>query len=232
MSFIRPLCIAVSLLCLSHTAVANEAIEKKLGGLGMTINKIEDSPIKGLKTVTTEQGVMIASEDGNYLFHGDLYDLTSGQPVNYIAKRLVGEVAKLSDQMITYRAKNEKFAITVFTDITCPYCQKMHQQMNEYNDLGITISYLAFPRQGPLSENAANMQSVWCMADKNTAFDKADKGEIPAPATCDFDIRDHYKLGNQMGVTGTPAILVPSGDLVPGYLPPKEMLAMLEKQAL
>lgn len=230
MSFLRKLMIT-ALMGISFVSVANDTlIEKKLATLGMQATQIEESPIKGVKIATTNQGVMFISEDGNYLLHGELYDLTSDQPVKYMVKKLIGKIDGLKDQMIVYPAKNEKFVITVFTDITCGYCQKLHQQMSEYNDLGITIRYLAFPRQGADSENAVNMQSVWCMADRNKAFDLAERGEIPAPATCGFDIRDHYRLGNQMGVSGTPAIITPNSNLVPGYLPPKDMLAMLESE--
>lgn len=229
MLYLRSLFAFLFLTAFTLFAVADDKqIEDKLRKLGLPVSKIEDSPISGMKLVTTPQGIMLSSADGNYLMHGDIYDLTGDKPVNYMAKRLSAQANELKDQMIIYPAKNERFAITIFTDITCGYCQKLHQQMAEYNDLGITVRYLAFPRQGPLSENATNMQSIWCMADRNKAFDAAEAGDIPAPATCDFDIRDHYELGHQMGVTGTPAIVVPSGDLVPGYLPPKEMLAMLE----
>ncbi|MFC0179356.1 bifunctional protein-disulfide isomerase/oxidoreductase DsbC [Thorsellia kenyensis] len=226
----RNLLTIATFLSLPLSALANQAIENKLNQLGVNIKTIEESPLKGIKTVTTEQGVMLASEDGNFLFTGELYDLSGETPVNYMIAKLKGEVDKLSDEMIVYPAKNEKFSITVFTDITCGYCQKLHEQINEYNDLGITVKYLAFPRQGPTSENADNMQSVWCMAERNKAFDLATSGELPAKATCDIDIKTHYNLGNQMGVTGTPAIITPNGNLVPGYLPPQDMLSMLQNQ--
>jgi thiol:disulfide interchange protein DsbC len=118
--------------------------------------------------------------------------------------------------------------ITVFTDITCGYCHKLHQQMKEYNDLGITVRYLAFPRQGLASQAEKDMKSIWCTADKAKAFDAAMKGDAISPATCKTDISKHYELGVQFGIQGTPAIILENGMMIPGYQGPKEMAAMLD----
>ena len=205
------------------------AIQKTLDKLGVQKSEIQASPIAGMKTVITENGVLYITDDGKHLLQGPLYDLSGSAPLNVTNQILKGKLDALQGQMIVYKAAHEKHQITVFTDITCGYCHKLHEQMKEYNDLGITVRYLAFPRQGLNSQAEKDMQSIWCTANRNKAYDAAFRGEAISPATCKTDIAAHYELGIQFGVQGTPAIVLEDGTVLPGYQAPKEMLAMLEE---
>ncbi|PWC12033.1 bifunctional protein-disulfide isomerase/oxidoreductase DsbC [Brenneria roseae subsp. americana] len=206
----------------------DSAIKQTLTRLGMQAAEIQPAPVAGMKTVLTDSGVFYVSEDGKHLIQGPLYDVSGKTPVNVTNQILKGKMESLQDQMIVYKAAQEKHVITVFTDITCGYCHKLHEQMKDYNALGITVRYLAFPRQGLNSQAEKDMQSIWCMANRNSAFDAALKGEEISPATCKTNIAAHYQLGVQFGVQGTPAIVLEDGMVVPGYQGPKEMLAMLD----
>ena len=115
--------------------------------------------------------------------------------------------------MLVYKAKNQKHVITVFTDITCGYCRKLHSEMKELNDDGITVRYLAFPRQGVPSPMPDNMRSVWCAADPLKAMTDAQNGKSVPVAKCDADIAGQYHLGGVLGVNGTPAIVLENGTL-------------------
>ncbi|WP_224717978.1 bifunctional protein-disulfide isomerase/oxidoreductase DsbC [Pectobacterium versatile] len=213
----------------THFAHADDAaIKQTLTRLDMQGAEILPSPMAGMKTVITDSGVLYISEDGKHLLQGPLYDVSGTMPVNTTNKILIGKLDALQEQMIVYKAAQEKHVITVFTDTTCGYCHKLHEQMKDYNALGITVRYLAFPRQGMKSPAAKDMQSIWCVADRNKAFDSAMKDDAISAATCKTDIAAHYQLGIQFGVQGTPAIVLQDGLVVPGYQGPKEMLAMLE----
>ncbi|MEC5342857.1 bifunctional protein-disulfide isomerase/oxidoreductase DsbC [Brenneria populi] len=203
------------------------AIKQTMARLGMPDAEVQPAPLAGMRTVLTDSGVFYISEDGKHLIQGPLYDISGSAPVNVTNRILKGKMDALQDQMIVYKAAQEKYVITVFTDITCGYCQKLHEQMKDYNALGITVRYLAFPRQGPNSQTEKNMQSIWCVADRNKALDDAMKGDEISPASCNVDIDAHYQLGIQFGVKGTPAIVLADGMVVPGYQEPKEMLTML-----
>ncbi|CNI07370.1 bifunctional protein-disulfide isomerase/oxidoreductase DsbC [Yersinia pekkanenii] len=205
------------------------AILQTLKKLDIQQTDIQPSPIPGLSTVMTESGVLYISADGKHLLQGPMYDVSSNPPVNITNQLLLKKLDALSGEMIVYQAPQEKHVVTVFTDITCGYCHKLHEQMKDYNALGITVRYLAFPRQGLSSQAEKDMRSIWCMADRNKAFDNAMKGTEISPATCKTDISEHYKLGVQFGIQGTPAIVLQNGTVVPGYLEPKEMLQMLNK---
>ncbi|MGM3175517.1 bifunctional protein-disulfide isomerase/oxidoreductase DsbC [Dickeya lacustris] len=221
----------LSLLTLAFGGVAradDAAIKQTLNRLGLQNVEVKESPIGGMKTLLTDNGVLYITEDGKHLLQGPLYDVSGATPVNVTNTILNGRLDALSDQMIVYKAAQEKHVITVFTDITCGYCHKLHEQMKDYNAQGITVRYLAFPRQGMNSQPAKEMQSIWCVANRNKAFDAAMKGDEISPATCKTDIAAHYQLGVLFGVQGTPAIVLNDGTVVPGYQPPKEMLAMLE----
>ncbi|PWC17757.1 bifunctional protein-disulfide isomerase/oxidoreductase DsbC [Brenneria corticis] len=204
------------------------AIKQTLTRLGMQDAEIQPSPLSGMKTVLTDSGAFYISDDGKHLIQGPLYDVGGKAPLNVTNQLLKGKMDALREQMIVYKAPQEKYAITVFTDITCGYCHKLHEQMKDYNALGITVRYLAFPRQGLNSQAEKDMQSIWCVANRNKAFDDALKGEAISPATCKTHIAAHYQLGVQFGVQGTPAIVLEDGTVVAGYQGPKEMLAMLD----
>ena len=187
---------------------------KALASLGIQQADVQPSPVNGLKTVLTDSGVLYASEDGKHILQGPLFDVSGKEPVNVTNQLLSSKMDALKDQMIVYKAPKEKHVITVFTDITCGYCHKLHQQMKEYNDLGITVRYLAFPRQGLASQAEKDMKSIWCTADKAKAFDAAMKGDAISPATCKTDISKHYELGVQFGIQGTPAIILENGMMI------------------
>ncbi|WP_313080615.1 bifunctional protein-disulfide isomerase/oxidoreductase DsbC [Atlantibacter sp.] len=204
-------------------------IKQSLAKLGVQSADIQASPVSGLKTVLTSSGVLYVTEDGKHIIQGPLYDVSGSSPVNVTNKLLMGKLVQLEKEMIVYKAPQEKHVITVFTDITCGYCHKLHEEMKDYNALGITVRYLAFPRQGIQSQAEKDMKSIWCAKDRNKAFDDAMSGKSVPAASCDIDIADHYALGVQFGVTGTPAIVLSNGYVVPGYQGPKEMKAFLDE---
>ena len=209
-----------TLLAAAFSGLANAddaAIKQSLAKLGVQSTDIQPAPVAGMKTVLTN------------IIQGPMYDVSGAQPVNVTNALLMTHLKALEKEMIVYKAPQEKHVITVFTDITCGYCHKLHEEMKDYNALGITVRYLAFPRQGVQSQAEQDMKSIWCAKDRNKAFDDAMNGKGVQAATCDIDIANHYALGVQFGVTGTPAIVLSDGFMVPGYQGPKEMKAFLDE---
>lgn len=226
----------VSLLSASLFSIANagtEQIQQSLKSMGVTHADVKPSPVAGLQTVFTDNGVLYVTDDGKYVLQGPMFDVSGKLPVNVTNQLLNKQLQQLEPEMIVYKAPKEKYVITVFTDITCGYCRKMHSQIDEYNKLGITIRYLAFPRQGVNSQAGKDMKSIWCVAPagRKKAFDAAMKGDDISPVSCNIDLKKHYDLGVQLGVQGTPAVMLSDGMLLPGYQGPKEMLALLNAQS-
>ena len=219
------------LITASATAMASDAeIKSKLQALGAKNIDVKDSPVKGLKTAVTDQGILYVSENGQYVLQGKMYELTNKGPVDVAGKLLADKVNALKNEMIIYPAKNEKYVVTVFMDITCHYCHILHQQVKEYNDLGITVRYLAFPRAG-MNETARQMEAIWTAKDPVFALNEAEKGNLPKELKAPNIVKRHYDLGVQLGVQGTPSIVTSTGELIGGYLKPKDLLAALKESA-
>ncbi|MBU2894466.1 thioredoxin fold domain-containing protein [Colwellia sp. D2M02] len=206
--------------------------------LGLNVVKVEKTPMNDLAAIHTEQGLFYSSYNGEFLIHGKLYsiknELTDLTEQSLAAIRLEG-VKSFANDVITYPAKDEKYVVTVFTDITCGYCRKMHAEMAEYNKLGITFRYLAYPRSGindrlgNFTDGFKDLRSVWCNDDSADALTRAKSGAGIAYRICDKPIEAQFNFGRQIGVTGTPAIILPNGMMVPGYKPPAQLEAILKE---
>lgn len=238
MTFIKSLfvtsIIALSLLATNLHAAADDVdtrIKQKMLTLGLLTTKVEDSPMKGIKQVYTNRGLFYISEDTQFFIHGRMFDINNN--MNNLTETALGTmrlegVEEFKDSMIVFPAKDEKAQITVFTDTTCGYCRKLHNQIDDYNKLGITVKYLAFPRGGLNSQSFDDISAVWCAADQKEAMTEAKSGAHLARASCNAPIAEHYNLGQATGVTGTPAIILNDGSMLPGYKPPKELARLLK----
>lgn len=216
----------------STMALADDAmINNQLAKFGVSNIQISDSPIAGLRTVVSDQGIFYASEDGQYFLQGALIQITENGPKDLSTLPLQGKLATMEKEMITYPAADEKYVVTVFTDISCPYCVKLHKEMQDYNDLGITIRYLAFPRAGADSKIAHQMETIWTAKNPNEALDTAKNGTSPTPADSVGTVAKQYTLGVQFGINGTPALILPDGQVYPGYVEPKALRALLDENA-
>lgn len=221
-----------------ETGPNEQAIKKVLERYRLNVESIESSPLKGLYEVVTQDGVLYANQDGSYFIYGSMIHTTDTDSINLTeqakAKRNKAIFAKanVDKEMIVYPAKNEKYVVTVFTDTSCGYCAKLHSQMKEYNDLGITIRYLAYPRSGPQAPNFPQMSAIWCEKDRSDAMDKAKRHQFNKTSNqCDDLVKRHLALGGAVGVTGTPALLLEDGTLMSGYLPPRQLLQALESHS-
>ncbi|CAG18990.1 bifunctional protein-disulfide isomerase/oxidoreductase DsbC [Photobacterium profundum] len=228
----------VALTAFSAAAKPDEAaIKTKLGALGLAPSSISPSPISGMNEAVTERGVVYVSDDGNYFIAGHLYQNTGAEPVNLTEQKMAkinkDKLQGMEDEMIIYPAKDEKYVVTVFTDTTCGYCRKLHGEMQAYNDAGITIRYLAFPRGGERSGNFGQMSAIWGAKDKAKAMNDAKSGMFDDSGIKLREdlVRKHYELGVAMGVSGTPALILEDGTMLPGYQPAPMLRKMLDSRS-
>lgn len=219
---------------LAQAADKYQELRQRLGAAfpGAMITSIEETAMPSLLQVELN-GIerLYASRDGEYILSGDMFQTRKeGGVVNLSEKKLAGvreqglKSVKPSD-MITYKAKDEKAEVFVFTDTSCGYCQRLHEQMSGYNSKGITVHYLAFPRGGMATEAGQTMRAVWCEKDRNAALTHAKLDGVTAKpkAGCKDPVEEQYMLGNRFGVRGTPAIFTATGDQIGGYLSPADM---------
>lgn len=213
-------------------AVVSAALQKIAPGV--VISSIKASPLPGIKEVMVDGRVLYVSNDGKYLLQGSLIEMPSRRNLSQAseAQERKGLLAGIpASQKITFAPANPKYRVTVFTDIDCGFCRKMHTQIADYNKAGISVEYLFFPRAGEKSESWDKAVSVWCAPNRQKALTDA-KADRPVPKkTCTNPIAEDYALGRKVGVDGTPAVFGPDGTQLGGYLPPAEVLAKLNRQA-
>ena len=199
----------------------------------MKIDSVTPSEIKGLYEVIVGANIFYVSEDGKYLLQGRLVDVAARKDLT--EEKLAGTRKKAiekigQENMIVFKPKIGKYTVTVFTDIDCGYCRKLHSEIDQYLAQGITIQYLFFPRAGKDSDSYTKAVSVWCAKDRNAAFTDAKKGNTPPAKTCDNPIDKHMQLAADFDVKGTPMIVTEKGNIYPGYLPAKQLLEALESE--
>jgi thiol:disulfide interchange protein DsbC len=218
----------------AQTSLANnDELAANLGQkLQLRINTIADSPVPGLLELYTDRGLFYASANGDYFLQARVYNVKDDivdVTENSLKKMRLEGLSKFKDSAIEFTAKNEKYVVNVFTDATCGYCRKLHNEMDQLNDLGITVRYLAFPRAGLNSDVYKEAVSIWCSKNPQDALTKAKAGEQVASATCKNSVAEQYNFGKQIGVNGTPNIILPDGTVVPGYQPAKAIETALQQ---
>jgi len=200
----------------------------------LTIERIADAALPGFQEVVVAGQVMYVSNDGRYLMQGKLYDIEQraelGQgALSEVRRELLSAVPR--GERIVFAPDNPKYTVTVFTDVECGYCRRLHSEIGEYNQRGIAVEYLAFPRMGLDTDDYREMVSVWCASDRNQALTDAKNGENVPSRTCTNPVADHYALGQRLGLTGTPMIVTAEGVAMPGYLPPDALEETLKALA-
>jgi thiol:disulfide interchange protein DsbC len=215
----------------SVAADVEDSISERLSSAvpGLKISSVRESEAKGLYEVKSNNGdIIYTTSDGQFLLTGDLLRVTSNGIANVTEEARAGERRKTMDSygeagVISYKASNEKAVVDVFTDIDCPYCRKLHDEVPQLNDYGITVNYYAYPRSGPGTPSFTKYMSVWCAEDQQSAMTSAKSGKTVEAATCDNPVREQFELGRRVGVTGTPAIVLEDGNIVRGYVPAKNL---------
>jgi len=194
---------------------------------------IKKSQLTGLYEVSFGNGERVfITQDANYFVAGDLFqvmdeglvNLTDAQREQTRAERIAGIDA--SDK-ITFSPEIKKASVTVFTDVDCGYCQKLHREMANYLDAGIEVNYLAYPRAGVGSSSYDKVVAAWCAEDKNAAMTRLKSGQTVESKSCENPVAEQYQLAIDLGVRGTPAIILESGQLVSGYVPAAKLTEIL-----
>lgn len=212
-----------------------EAVEATIEHIapGASDVAIGPSVIPGLYEARVGPEVVYVTPDGRYVFQGNIVDLEAGVNITESVRKKA-RVAALSrvpmDNMIVFSPPEEqkRHYVSVFTDVDCPYCRKLHREIQQYVDAGIEVRYLAYPRAGVGSETFDTMVSVWCADDAREAITKAKAGQPVEQKECENPVQEQYELGQRVGVRGTPTIVTEDGTVVPGYVSADRLLGYLE----
>ncbi|MBT10181.1 MAG: hypothetical protein CMD63_02825 [Gammaproteobacteria bacterium] len=225
------------LFLVSAILFSEEDVEKNIQKIlpsGFEINFIEESELPNFYAVNVlNNQIIYVSHDYKFVFAGDLIGIRDDGVVSINNKYKTMFTQKIvstikPEESIDFVAKNEKHRIKVFTDISCAYCRLFHSEIEKYLDEGITVQYLGFPRDGLESEVFNNMQSAWCSNNRKESLTKLKLGEEIKKELCQNPIKEHFRIGSLIGITGTPTIVLNDGRKFSGYIPAKELIELID----
>jgi thiol:disulfide interchange protein DsbC len=236
--------LALTLIALLACAACAEAGDPQLEKVrkdvveripGIAPESITPSAAPGLYQVQKGQEFGYVTADGRYMIFGDMIDLVSGEQITE-RQRGDARMAVLKqfgpDQVIEFAPKDAKYFVTVFTDIDCGYCRKLHSEIQQYNAAGIGIRYVFYPRSGPNTPSFQQAEAVWCSADRREALTQAKRGvHITAPSSCPNPVKQQYAAGDSIGINATPTLILPDGEVVRGYVRAQPLAARLAQIA-
>ncbi len=199
---------------------------------GARPDELRATPIPGVWELTRGLDIAYVTADGKYAFSGDLVDLSNDNNLTEAHRRELRAKAIAAfpeDEMLVFGPLDPKYTVTVFTDVDCPFCRKLHSQIAEYNRLGIRVRYLLYPRNGPNTPSWTKAEQVWCATNRNDALTRAKLGEeIKAKPCANNPVSRSYALGQDLDLQGTPAIVLADGALLSGYMPPDALAKRLK----
>ena len=231
-SFLRIFLFVFSTIAVSHVS-ADEGIAELKDSLAKRLPQFEVSyinktPIDGIYQVIIGGQVLYMTRDARYMIDGNLVDLSTKQNYSEDAMSVIrlSQIEKLGeDKMVVYTPETIKHTITVVTDIDCPYCRRLHSEMDQYMAGGVQVRYIFMPLKG--QGDYRTTVSVWCSKDKNEALDLAKAGAEMEAKDCENPIDEHLKISRNLGVRGTPAIILQDGSMLPGYVPAGKLITEL-----
>ena len=197
-------------------------------------DSLKPAPVEGLYEAIFGTSLLYVTADGRHVIQGTILDAKTREDLtepalNGAKLAALGQVGE--DKMLVFGPADPTHTLTVFTDIDCGYCRKLHAEMAQFEDQGIQIRYLFYPRAGADSESYRKAVSVWCAEDQHAAMTAAKAGEAVPEASCDNPVSQHMALGRAFGIQGTPALVLEDGELIPGYIPAERLKRALDARA-
>ena len=225
------------ILFFSVFPLASEDLINKISKIlptGLPINFIEESSMPDFYVVNVANNqILYVSKDFKFVLAGEVIALNDGEITslndiyeNKFIKNIISSIKP--NESIDFISSNERFKLKIFTDVSCSYCRLLHSEIDQYLSNGITINYLAFPRDGLDSEVYKDMVSVWCSLDPKDSLNKLKKGENIESKNCKNPVEEHFRKGSLIGITGTPTIILEDGKKFSGYIPANELIKILE----
>lgn len=228
--FLRFCLIVVALTC-APSAGASDAVRAAIEALipNATDIAVAPSPVPGVSEVVVGINVFYVSDDGSFILGGPLVRASDGE--NLTELRVAGARARLLAahkdlRTFDYPSASPAHAITVITDIDCPYCRRFHNDMAEYNAAGFDVRYIMLPRAGTGSVSYQKAVYAACAKDPEAAMTDAMNGKPVDAADCDHPIDQHMAIVQELQINSTPSIVFEDGRLLRGLRSASELEAL------
>jgi thiol:disulfide interchange protein DsbC len=232
-----------SLILISYATYADtptvDSMQKMLSKAvpEIKVENVKPTPVKGFYEVTSGPSIFYVSEDGKFLFYGELFEIKNDTITSITEQTrqaaVKAELAKIDPKtFIVFPASDkEKAVITIGTDIDCGYCRKLHEEIPALNAAGITVRYIAFPRTPKGTPSYEKSAAIWCSKDPKATLDSVLKGGTPPekPAECQDPFAEHTAFIRSIGASATPIIILQNGTVIPGYMPASDLIALVLK---
>lgn len=204
-------------------------LQSIFGDKTIEINDYDDQ----LKRVNVDSGHFFVTHDGRYVFAGKVYDTVRNVDISAEQETVIRQnvlSGKPKELFVQYPSTvKEKYSLTVFTAINCPYCRKLHDAMASLNQKGISVNYVMMPRGDVNSAPYAKTLSALCSNDPAASITQAMQNHEPKTISCDSSqLRKHIALARELKVNSTPTFVLPNGELQVGYVSPDRLLKLLE----
>ncbi|HLW74681.1 MAG TPA: DsbC family protein [Gammaproteobacteria bacterium] len=216
-------------------ALAADDVAAQLAAkLGVNPKDVAPSPIPGLYSVVLGVQVAYVTADGRYLLRGDILDRQDGKNLS-AGQRNAARLAYIDSigeqNMIVFAPPHPKHVLTVLTDIDCAYCRQLAVDMPQLMAMGVELRYIAFPRTGVDSPSWDKAVAVWCAKNRQVAYQYAMRGADVGEGKCDpAPVAAGYEFAQKLGVDGTPVMINEYGQLIDGYVPPEQLVRLLDDQ--
>jgi thiol:disulfide interchange protein DsbC len=219
-------------LACAQTPAPDQRVEISSRIPGTHPDQLRPTPMPGVYELTRGTDIAFVSTDGKYAITGDMIVLATDDDITETHRREIRArmIAAIPEsEMVIFGPQDAKYTVTVFTDVDCGYCRKLHSQMAEYNRLGVRVRYLLYPRTEPGTSSWIKAEQVWCAPDRRAALTRAKLGQELKDKPCASNPVARFRaLGQDFNLQGTPDIVLANGELFGGYLPPDELLQHLK----
>lgn len=211
--------VATSQAASAQEIVTDQIRIRLMARIGTNVSEVNPTPITGLYEAVVGNDVVYVNENADYLLMGQLFDTKTRRNLTEETKERLSRIdfstLPLDDAIKTVNGDGSRM-IAVFSDPNCSFCKRLEASLKELKN--VTIYTFLYPVITPGSKEAS--ANIWCAKDSAQAWKTAMFEGKAAPkreASCDISVLDrNIRLGEKLGITGTPTVFVPSGMRVPG----------------
>jgi thiol:disulfide interchange protein DsbC len=196
------------------------------------------TPLKSMWEIDIEsngrKGPVYLDFTKRYLISGQIVDIKAKRNITKETEEDLNRVnvsqIPLGDALVM-GDRNAKKKVIVFTDPECPFCAKIHQELKkvvaERKDIAFFIKMFPLPIHKDAAEKS---KTIVCEKSLKLLDEAYEKKPLPKAKCKASAVDENIKLGKKLGISGTPALVMPDGRVISGYRDAKALEALIDKK--